>query len=128
MPLYFAYGSNLDAEQMKRRCPESRIITTGCLRGFCLNFTWYSSGWGGGVADVVIDPQREVWGLIYELTERDLKLLDYYEGYPKFYTRFQTSIKTSERIFNDVWVYEVVSKNAFIPPTRLYLEIIKRGA
>ena len=26
MSLYFAYGSNLDVEQMKRRCPESKVL------------------------------------------------------------------------------------------------------
>lgn len=97
MPLYFAYGSNLDVEQMKRRCPESKVLVPGCLRGYRLDFTWHSSGWGGGVADVVLDPQKEVWGVVYELTMRDLELLDNYEGYPKVYTRFQTSIETSER-------------------------------
>jgi gamma-glutamylcyclotransferase (GGCT)/AIG2-like uncharacterized protein YtfP len=128
MPLYFAYGSNLDVGQMRRRCPESRIITAGCLRGYRLDFTRHSSGWGGGVADVVIDPQREVWGLIYELSEKDLELLDDHEGYPKVYTRFQTSIESLERVIQDVWVYAVVNKKPFIPPTRQYLEIIKRGA
>jgi hypothetical protein len=58
----------------------------------------------------------------------DLELLDDYEGYPKFYTRFQTSIETSERTLHDVWVYAVVNKKTFITPARQYLEIIKMGA
>jgi gamma-glutamylcyclotransferase len=44
MSLYFAYGSNLDVEQMKRRCPESKVLVPGCLRGYRLDFTWRSSG------------------------------------------------------------------------------------
>jgi hypothetical protein len=128
MPLYFAYGSNLDVNQMKRRCPESKIKVAGYLRGYRLNFTWYSPGWGGGVADVVVDTQKVVWGVAYELTIKDLELLDFYEGYPEIYTRFQTSIETSMGTLNDVRVYSVVNKSTFILPAREYLEIIKRGA
>jgi len=128
MPLYFAYGSNLDPDQMKRRCPESKFKIAGFLQGYRLDFTWYSPGWVGGIADIVLDPQEEVWGVVYELTIKDLELLDAYEGYPEIYTRFQTSIETSEGTLNDVWVYAVVNKNTFIPPSRQYLEIIKRGA
>jgi hypothetical protein len=60
MPLYFVYGSNLDAEQMKRRCPDSKVLVSGCLRGYRLDFTKYSTKWVGGVADVVVAPTEEV--------------------------------------------------------------------
>jgi gamma-glutamylcyclotransferase (GGCT)/AIG2-like uncharacterized protein YtfP len=128
MPLYFTYGSNLDVEQMRRRCPESKVLVPGFLRGYRLDFRWYSTGWDGGVADVVLDSEKVVWGVVYELTMRDLELLDSYEGYPKIYTRFQVSVETSDGTFHDVWVYAVVNKKPFIPPTRQYLAIIKRGA
>lgn len=128
MPLYFAYGSNLSINQMRRRCPNSTLLKKGCLRGYRLAFTLYSSGWGGGVADIVVDPDNEVWGLIYELSTEDLHRLDGYEGYPDVYTRFQTSIKTLKCSISDVWVYTVVRKNNFIPPTKEYMEIIKNAA
>jgi gamma-glutamylcyclotransferase (GGCT)/AIG2-like uncharacterized protein YtfP len=113
---------------MRRRCPNSTLIKKGCLKGYCLAFTRYSSGWGGGVADVVLDSNHEVWGLIYDLSTEDLHLLDRYEGYPDVYTRFQTSIETLMGSISDVWVYTVVHKNNFIPPTKAYMEIIKNAA
>ncbi len=41
---YFAYGSNLDLPQMKRRCPSSKLISKGTLSGHRLTFNRFSSG------------------------------------------------------------------------------------
>lgn len=128
MPLCFAYGSNLSINQLRRRCLQSKPLEIGSLKGYRLDFTRYSSGWSGGVADIVVDPDNEVWGLIYELSAEDLHCLDDYEGYPDVYTRFQISIKTLTGSISDVWVYTVVRKNNFIPPTKAYMEMIKNAA
>jgi len=129
MPLYFAYGSNLDVPQMQHRCAEAvRLVTPGCLRGYALAFNEYSSSWGGGVADVVVAPQQEVWGLVYDVSLAGLERLDVYEGYPHLYTRFQGAIETSRRMLTDVWIYTVVHKQGFIPPSQAYLGILQRAA
>ena len=57
---YFAYGSNLDLPQMKRRCPSSKLISKGTLPGYRLTFNRFSSGWGGGVADVIQEQDSKV--------------------------------------------------------------------
>jgi gamma-glutamylcyclotransferase len=113
---------------MKKRCPESRPVGTAYLDGYRLAFTRYSLGWQGGVADVISDPDQKVWGFIYEVSERDLKRLDDYEGWPDYYTRFQSSIHASTGIIADVWVYTVVEKSKFEPPTKEYLGIIKSAS
>jgi gamma-glutamylcyclotransferase (GGCT)/AIG2-like uncharacterized protein YtfP len=128
MPLYFAYGSNLSVHQMERRCPNSKPLEIGCLKGYRLAFTHCSSGWDSGVADIVADPTQEVWGLIYKLSPEDLHRLDDYEGYPSVYTRFKTSIKTLTDNVPDVWVYTVVQKKSFVPPSKVYIELIKKSA
>jgi len=129
MPLYFAYGSNLDVQQMQHRCAETvRLVAPGCLRGYTLVFNAYSSSWGGGVADVVVAPQREVWGLVYDISPAGLEHLDVYEGYPHLYTRFQGTIDTSGSVLSAVWIYTVVHKQEFIPPSQAYLSILQRAA
>lgn len=100
----------------------------GCLKGYRLAFTHRSSGWGCGVADVVSDSRHEVWGLIYALSDRDLEELDNFEGYPDVYTRFSSSIDTKEGTICNVWVYTVIHKSNFIPPSKAYLGIIKKAA
>ena len=62
--LYFAFGSNLDTEQMRTRCPGSRPQAAAVLPGFRLGFAGTSSTWGGGVATVVADGTSSVPGLM----------------------------------------------------------------
>ena len=129
---YFAYGSNLDLPQMKRRCPSSKLISKGSLSGYRLTFNRFSSGWGGGVADVIQDQGSKVWGLVFELSDTDLERLDRYEGYHKdwtsLYERWQAIIETPNGLVSDVWVYTVVEKQKFVKPTIEYLQIIKDAA
>ncbi len=69
---YIAYGSNTFEEQMKRRCPDSRLIGTAMLDGFELQFQ--------GTATVV--PKQGAWTpvLIWEISELDEIRLDVCEG------------------------------------------------
>ena len=128
MLLYFAYGSNLDLAQMRRRCPESRTVYPGQLPNYRLTFNRYSSVWKCGVADIVEDRDSDVWGLVYKISDSDLHSLDRYEGYPTAYTRFQTRIHTEVDILGDVWVYTVCEKGDFIAPGPAYLGIIQKAA
>ena len=50
MMLYFAFGSNLNQKQMKRRCRDSKYIGCYSLKNYTLVFRNYFLG--GGVADV----------------------------------------------------------------------------
>jgi gamma-glutamylcyclotransferase (GGCT)/AIG2-like uncharacterized protein YtfP len=113
---------------MEERCQDFKILEVGRLEGYRLSFTHYSPTWKSGVSDVVADCNSEVWGLVYELSENDLKNLDSYESYPNVYTRFKTFIKAKSRIIPDVWVYTVVKKKDFISPNKDYLELIKSAA
>jgi len=129
---YFAYGSNLDLPQMKMRCPSSKLISKGSLSGYRLTFNRFSSGWGGGVADVIQEKGSKVWGLVFEISDTDLERLDRYEGYHKdwtsLYERWQAIIETPNGLVSDVWVYTVVEKQKFVKPTIEYLQIIKDAA
>lgn len=129
MPLYFAYGSNLDIEQMRQRCPSARVIGVGRLSDHRLAFSRYSDSRGGGVADIVPDEGQVVWGLLYDVSERDLKgNLDRYEGYPRHYTRLRLRIETLTEGEPDAWVYSVVDKDEYIEPDSHYLGIIRTAA
>ena len=128
----FAYGSNLDLIQMKIRCPSSKIISKGSLSDYRLDFNRYSSGWGGGVADVIPANGSEVWGLVFELSDNDMDRLDFYEGCYKdrtsLYERSKVVINTPKGPIPDVWLYTVVEKQKFEAPTAKYLGIIKMAA
>lgn len=83
--LYFAYGSNMDEEQMKKRCPDSILIGKGFIERHKLCFPQIAVTRGLlGVAGIrESDELDSVHGLIYELTDKDLELLHTFEGYDK---------------------------------------------
>jgi len=72
--LYFAYGSNLWLAQMQQRCPDHRVIGTGCLQGY----RWIITS--RGYASIVVSPEDQVLGVVYELSGADEQNLDFYEG------------------------------------------------
>ena len=79
--LYFAYGSNLDCAQMRKRCPSASFRCRAVLKDRRLAFTRYSQGRGCGVADAVRSAGSKVWGVVYDIKEADLAGLDGAEGY-----------------------------------------------
>lgn len=90
---YFAFGSNLDRQQMKQRCPDSTLVARAILPNHAIGFTGYSGRWGGAVATVVEKRGAETEGLLYELTDEDLLLLDGYEGHPYAYRRVRKYVR-----------------------------------
>lgn len=84
--LYFAYGSNMDRAQMKRRCPDSKYVGKAVLKGYRLGFTGHSNNWGGAVATIT-KGEGSVPGILYKVTDADIENLDRFEGYPTVYQR-----------------------------------------
>ena len=80
MPNYFAFGSNMDEEQMAHRCPGARPLAFATLPQHRLVFRGPSRNRGGGVASVDPYDGQEVHGVVWEVTEPDLLTLDRLEG------------------------------------------------
>ena len=74
---YIAYGSNLSVRQMTHRCPDARIIGMAAIQDWKLVFRTHAT----------IEPTagRVVPVLIWEISDRDEKNLDLYEGCPTYY-------------------------------------------
>ena len=74
MPLYFAYGSNMDVAAMARRCPRARPVGVARLERHQL--TIMREGW----LTAVRASRGAVHGLLWELALADVPALDRYEG------------------------------------------------
>lgn len=81
MMLYFAYGSNINWEQIKNRCPSAQFVCTAVLKDYRLAFTRSSKTRQCGVADVINEPGQVVWGVIYKISNDDVVKLDLSEGF-----------------------------------------------
>lgn len=89
--LYFAYGSNLDPDRMKERCPSAQVIGSGALGGYRLTFTENNAG--KIVANIEEHEGSQVWGTIFHVEEADRKVLDKCEGHPNVYERTKIVLK-----------------------------------
>ncbi len=79
---YFAYGSNMNWPQMQRRCPSSRFVCIGRLVDYQFGITRHSRLRNCGTANVYPVAGKEVWGIVYEISDPDLLILDSFEdGY-----------------------------------------------
>jgi len=122
MVLYFAFGSNLDAEQMAERCPGSRAAFRARLADHRIAFTYPSRRWGGGAADIVAAPGACVWGLVWELADGQLAALDRYE---QGYRRIELLVRDADDRPHRASSYSVRDKGEH-PPTRHYLDKMLR--
>jgi gamma-glutamylcyclotransferase (GGCT)/AIG2-like uncharacterized protein YtfP len=91
MPLYFAYGSNMDRAAMLQRCPASKPV--GLARLMRHRFMIFDEGY----ATVVHDPQRAVWGMVWDLALADIPALDRYESLSSgLYTKVVQPVVTEQ--------------------------------
>ena len=119
---YFAYGSNMNHNHMKIRCPKAKFIETYTLAGYELVFR--------SVADVQQAKDSSVTGALFEITEHCERSLDIYEGYPNLYTK-----KYVNRWHDDmnkflpqkIMFYTMVDKHGVYPPSEGYFQTIKQG-
>lgn len=136
---YFAFGSDLDPEQMRIRCPEHQHVGIAVLRDHRLAFPRYSPLWGGGVASPQPAYGAEVWGVLFEISDQDLAALDAYKSFRvaqdphNEFERKQTTVDLTRPEDGSIprrvraWLYEAHPSNAS-PPSARYLEAIVRGA
>ncbi|MGD0258835.1 MAG: gamma-glutamylcyclotransferase family protein [Verrucomicrobiota bacterium] len=79
--LYFAYGSNMDSGQMRQRCPSAQFVAIAKLPDHRLAFTRHAKDRDCGTCDGVPEPGQDIWGVVFDISESDLRRLDESEGY-----------------------------------------------
>ena len=87
---YLAYGSNLNVRQMKLRCPTARVVGTAEIKDYELLFKGSQTG-----SYLTIEPKEGgiVPVAVWEVQEQDVRRLDAYEGFPKFYYKKDMEIR-----------------------------------
>jgi len=84
---YFAYGSNMDVDQMADRCPSAEIVGVCRLDGhrFLIN--------SRGVATLIPDAAGYALGILWDLPPEDEQYLDEYEGVPTYYQKHLVTVE-----------------------------------
>ena len=124
---YFAYGSYLNKKLMLERCPDSKPMFIASLHNYKLVFVGWSRQWRGGLVSIRPFRGERVLGAIYEVSDRDLKRLDSYQGYPNNYTRLNVTVfdEDGEPIKAITYIKSGQSEEA--QPSKEYSALIQQG-
>lgn len=115
--LYIAYGSNINLEQMAYRCPHSKVVGTSEIKDFELEFR--------GVATIVPKKNMKVPVLIWKLDERDLHILNRYEGHPHLYRQEKMSFELNGK--SCIGMAYLMNRGEISPPSPQYYNTILQG-
>tara|TARA_Y100000588_G_scaffold333601_1_gene372594 strand:- start:218 stop:658 length:441 start_codon:yes stop_codon:yes gene_type:complete len=120
---YFAYGSNMNLDQMAMRCPGARLL--GLVR---------KPGWryvvnGRGYVTALDDPDTETLGCLWELSDEHWGALDRYEGVAGgFYQRLDCEVRSldSEEPVPAI-AYRAADETLGVP-SATYADVVIEGA
>lgn len=121
--LYAAYGSNLSKEQMAYRCPTAKPIAVTWLKDHQLVFQGRPYG---AHANVIPSEGNEVPVAIWEITPKDERALDIYEGVKGgYYTKEYVEVDICGEK-KEVLIY-IMTPNPYGRPSDHYLQVIADG-
>ena len=124
---YFAYASNLNRKQMRERCPDSKPMFLATLHNYMLVFAGWVRQWRGGTATIKPFRGERVIGAVYEVSERDLRRLDRYEGCPGNYNRLKVRVFDEDGEPVEAVTYIKSGQLEETPPSKEYLAVIQQG-
>ena len=120
--LYFAYGSNLNHQQMKNRCSGARYIKKHTLNGYKLCFSHKTNHSVYGHANIIKNKKSEVQGALWDITKNDEDKLDGYEGVDyNYYQKKYFTLKGKKVL---VYIQKIYTKRK---PSSSYLHTIIEG-
>ena len=127
--LYLAYGSNLDKFQMSHRCPGEKAVGTGVIKDYRLMFKGSKTG-----SYLTIEPAKgyEVPVGVWSVTSEDERMLDIYEGYPRFYYKADmrlpvTDFGSKETKMRKAFVYIMHEDHNLGKPSQTYMKTCAFG-
>ena len=109
---YLAYGSNLNENQMKYRCPNAVKIGTLVLDDYELEFRLYLT--------IVPKKGAQVPIGVWLVDKYDERRLDAYEGYPTFYRKEYIEIEVGDKK-EQALIYIMNDVRKVAPPIRQYM-------
>jgi gamma-glutamylcyclotransferase len=128
----FAYGSNLNSEQVRARCTNAKLVAVAKLAAHQLGFFGYSPIWDGAEESVIPAAGQDVWGVIYELTPSDKEKLDdwqdaLFDGSGSYF-HSPAKVTGSDGKEYSVLLYKKAKLGNPEKPSEEYLNFIVQGA
>jgi hypothetical protein len=129
---YFAYGSDMNNEQMLARGAKPKVVGAAKLPDHQLAFFDYSAVWDGAEETVVPAPGHDVWGVVYELSPYDRERRDVaqdarLDGSGAYFHSPAKVTDLEGKVYN-VLLYKKDKQGIPEKPSQEYLNFIVQGA
>jgi len=128
--LYFAYGSNLKSQRIRRRAPSATFIGQVTLDDWRLGFNIVGKtgeGEGGGIGNLIAAPQRVVHGFLFSIEGPDFEKLIKIEESMGYEVKEMT-VQTAYGVpIPRVSVFVGDGSSREYRPTSEYFELITQG-
>ena len=128
---YFAYGANMhDSAFVERRRMRPTEWRVGRLPGYRLRFNLNGIPKGGAApANIQVDPDSEVWGVLYRITLRELVRLNVTEGVPgPSYQPLELPVKDADGQLVAAVSYVAEGNANDGKPSLRYITLLRDGA
>lgn len=152
---YFAYGSNMDVDRMMSRMENGpqqlqnkgrwegslnlekfTVMGSAVLEGYEIDFSKIkSTSLIEGFATIFPSPTQHVEGVLYQLNEKHLQVLDFYEGFhgesneSNEYDRAHVSVTRAGKALDAVvYIAHPSQIDKSRKPSKKYLEFLLKGA
>ena len=125
---YFAYGSNMLALRLQKRCPSAVFVETGTAEGYAVNFSKLGRDASGKGA--LYEKQKSTaLGVVFEIAKSDLKSLDKAEGVWFGYDRrIDFEVVTNSGKTLETTTYLPPKMDVQLKPFGWYLALVVAGA
>lgn len=124
MKLYVAYGSNLNKEQMKYRCPGATVAFIGMLPNWELV---YRGSKTGSYASIRRKKGKSVPVAVWNISAEHERTLDIYEGYPRFYGKQNVYVTLQDGSKKKAMIYIMNRYARPGKPSSNYIDIVEQG-
>lgn len=120
--LYCSYGSNCNLQQMAYRCPNSKKVSVGLLKGWKAVFNIHMDIIKTDNADDIVPV------VVWDIAEKDWSMLDMYEGYPSYYVKKTVNVILDNGTEERAIVYVMAdNRKGICPPASGYFNGIVKG-
>ncbi len=126
--IYFAYGSNMSSKRLKARVPSAKALGIGVLDGYALAFHKVSKKDGSAKCDIVTSLSDQVFGVLFEINDKEKSVLDRWEGLNQGYDEMvvEITIETGNGI--SAFTYYATITDPELQPFTWYKRHVIEGA
>ena len=131
---YFAYGSNMNWDDLDKWCGEHDYspihpgsnVERGVIKDYRLIFNHWSRSRNGGSLNIVRSAGNEVCGVLFTLEDEDFQKIKEKEGLA--YKQYPVNVILANGRVVGAKTFKAKDGRKLFPPTDKYLEIVLAGA